>query len=104
MSESDEPTVCPDHLRFVPCRHCEPGQEKFSTDPVDVGRVLPCSHGHAEPCPAEMAGRVQSVSVLILMPCGHDHRVQADAPMSSEQRAAEKAKPCPHCVPRSPDV
>lgn len=35
----DGPTVCPEHLRFVPCRRCEPGQEKFSTDSADVDRT-----------------------------------------------------------------
>jgi hypothetical protein len=36
---SDEPTVCPEHLRFVPCRRCQPGNEKFSSDPADVERT-----------------------------------------------------------------
>lgn len=34
-----EVTVCPVHLRFVPCRRCKPGEEKYSTDPADVERT-----------------------------------------------------------------
>lgn len=35
-----ELTVCPVHLRFVPCRRCKPGEEKYSTDPADVERAV----------------------------------------------------------------
>jgi hypothetical protein len=38
-------TVCPEHLRFVPCRRCEPGEEKHSTDPHDVERTIRFQHG-----------------------------------------------------------
>lgn len=34
----DKVTVCPEHLRFVPCRRCEPGHERYSTNPEDIRR------------------------------------------------------------------
>ena len=40
--DSDEPTVCPVHLRFVPCRRCKRGEEVYSTDPVDVAMTKRC--------------------------------------------------------------
>lgn len=42
---SDEVTVCPTHLRFVPCRRCTPGQETYSTDPEDVRRTTEYQKG-----------------------------------------------------------
>lgn len=42
MFEDDgtETTVCMEHLRFIPCRHCdEPTIEFWSTDP-DIIRVV----------------------------------------------------------------
>ncbi|MFC7624658.1 hypothetical protein [Microlunatus sp. GCM10028923] len=46
----DEETtvVCPRHLRFVPCRRCEPGQETRSSDPADVERTMRFQWGDAE--------------------------------------------------------
>lgn len=43
--EDDPVTVCPEHLRFVPCRRCTPGQEKHSTDPTDVERTRQYQQG-----------------------------------------------------------
>lgn len=37
--EDGDVAVCPDHLRFVPCRRCEPGEGVVSTDPADVQRT-----------------------------------------------------------------
>jgi hypothetical protein len=37
----DEGTVvCPRHLRFVPCRRCEVGEETYSSDPADIERTM----------------------------------------------------------------
>ena len=36
---AEELTVCPEHLRFAPCRRCAPGQARYSTDPDDVRRT-----------------------------------------------------------------
>lgn len=52
----DKTTVCPEHLRFVPCRQCEPGDEKYSTDPHDVERTIRFQHG------AEAAAQYRWVS------------------------------------------
>jgi hypothetical protein len=39
------PTVCLDHLRFIPCRRCKYGDEMhWSNDPDDVARVAAYHH------------------------------------------------------------
>lgn len=38
--EEQGTVVCPRHLRFVPCRQCEPGEETHSTDPADIERTM----------------------------------------------------------------
>lgn len=44
----DRTVVCPRHLRFVPCRRCEPGAETYSSDPADVERAMRFQWGDAE--------------------------------------------------------
>lgn len=36
----DATVVCPRHLRFVPCRQCEVGEETYSSDPADIERTM----------------------------------------------------------------
>jgi hypothetical protein len=48
---ADEPAVCPEHLRFVPCRRCAPGEAKFSADPADVERARAYQSGADVPNP-----------------------------------------------------
>ena len=51
-SADDGPAVCPEHLRFAPCRRCEPGHEKLSTDPADVERARRFQTGEPDGGPA----------------------------------------------------
>lgn len=37
--EDSDVFVCPQHLRFVPCRTCPPGKEQFTNDPEVVARA-----------------------------------------------------------------
>jgi hypothetical protein len=44
---ADRTVVCPRHLRFVPCRRCEPGAETYSSDPADIERTMRLQWGDA---------------------------------------------------------
>lgn len=73
--DADEVAVCPDHLRFVPCRSCPPGQERYSTDPEDVRRTREHQSGAATcPCARDDFDRTYFDRSICPEPCAAMHQ------------------------------